>query len=62
MHRNSPRVLIVLQFLLQVRERLPTELPLHRELADPVPPFTREGPVLLPEAGQGERQRWGRGG
>lgn len=39
--------------LLQVRERLPPELPLHRELPDSVPPFTREGPILLPEAGQG---------
>lgn len=39
--------------LLQVRERLPTELSLHWELPHSVPPSTRESPILLPEAGQG---------
>lgn len=39
--------------LLQIREGLPTELPLHWQLPDSVPPFTRESPFLLPEAGQG---------
>lgn len=37
----------------QVREGLPPQLALHRQLPHPVPPSAREGPVLLPAAGQG---------
>lgn len=41
--------------LLQVREGLPTQLPIHRQLANPMPPPARESPILLPAVGQGEQ-------
>lgn len=39
----------------QVREGLPPQLALHRQLPHAVPPAACEGPLLLPAAGQGER-------
>lgn len=38
----------------QVREGLPSQLALHRQLPNPVPPPACEGPLLLPAAGQGK--------
>lgn len=41
----------------QVREGLPSQLALHRQLPNPVPPPACEGPLLLPAAGQGKALR-----